>query len=183
MKYRREWAVPDHCLPSEKYEVVPDVLCLAKALGGGMPLGAFISSKTIMDTLAHNPALGHLTTFGGNPVSAAAACASFDILKESRLWESVEEKAHLLTKGLEEYSAIRELRKSGLLIALDFLTPELASRALEFMWANRLISDRFYFALRLSGFRPLIIDAKEANSVNQTLHQILKQLGDGKTMD
>lgn len=168
----------------EKYEVVPDVLCLAKALGAGMPLGAFISSKKIMDTLAHNPALGHLTTFGGNPVSAAAACASFDILKESKLWELAEKKASQLTNGLEKHSAIRELRKSGLLIALDFLTPELATQALELMWANHLISDRFLFcptALRLSP--PLIIDTEEANKVNQTLHRILKQLVDEKTMD
>ncbi|MGC8865450.1 MAG: aspartate aminotransferase family protein [Bacteroidales bacterium] len=161
----------------EKFGVIPDILCLAKALGAGMPLGAFISSKSRMDTLAVNPALGHLTTFGGNPISAAAACAGFDVLIESRLWETVDEKAEILTKGLDAYPHIREVRRAGLLIAIDFQSIELADRMLGFLWKNRLISDRFLFcptALRLSP--PLIITKEEAFEVNKRLHNILNQL-------
>ncbi len=168
----------------EKYGVVPDILCLAKALGAGMPLGAFISSKQNMDTLAYNPSLGHLTTFGGNPVSAAAACAGFDVLRSSKLWETVEKKSQLLTEGLHFSPLIREIRSAGMLIALDFQTPQLAVSMLRKMWAHRLISDRFLFcptALRLSP--PLIISEEEAKNINKTLHQILKNLEDGKNLD
>ena len=168
----------------EKYGVVPDIVCLAKALGAGMPLGAFISSKQNMDTLAGNPPLGHLTTFGGHPVSAAAACAGFDVLTQARLWESAEEKASLLTAGLSSYKVLREVRSAGLLIALDFQSADLATQMLRLMWEHHLISDRFLFcptALRLSP--PLVISHEEALTVNKTLHAILQQLDDGKTMD
>lgn len=161
----------------EKYKVIPDILCLAKALGAGMPLGAFISSKSRMEVLAVNPALGHLTTFGGNPVSASAACAGFDLLTESKLWETVDEKAEILTEGLENHPLVREVRKAGLLIGVDFQTVEWADKMLSLLWKNRLISDRFLFcptALRLSP--PLIISYEEAREVNQRLLNILNQL-------
>lgn len=161
----------------EKYGVIPDILCLAKALGAGMPLGAFISSKNHMDTLAKNPALGHLTTFGGNPVSAAAACAGFDVLMQTRLWETVDEKVEILTKGFEAYPYIREVRKAGLLIGIDFQSVELADIMLGLLWKHRFISDRFLFcptALRLSP--PLIISFEEAFEINKSLHTILNQL-------
>ena len=73
----------------ENYEVTPDILCLAKAMGGGMPIGAFISSKEIMSSLTFNPELGHITTFGGHPVCCAAALANLKLLTESNIIENV----------------------------------------------------------------------------------------------
>lgn len=100
-----------------RYGVTPDILVLAKALGGGMPLGAFISSKEIMSSLTHNPSLGHITTFGGHPVCCAAGLASLEVILEENLVEAAREKEKLLRKGLI-HSAIREVRGEGLLLAV-----------------------------------------------------------------
>ncbi len=157
--------------------VVPDVLCLAKALGGGMPIGAFVADRSVMHALAFDPPLGHLTTFGGNPLSAAAACASIETLTGSRLYEDAGQKAKLLLEGITRHEAVAGTRNAGLLAAIQFKNSETASKALETMWENRLISDRFLFchdALRLSP--PLIITHEECVQVNALLNRILKHL-------
>jgi len=157
--------------------VVPDVLCLAKALGGGMPLGAFVASKQLMDVLAFDPPLGHLTTFGGNPLSAAAACASLETMTRLRIYENAEEKAGLLLHGLTRHAAVAGTRNAGLLAAIQFVSPAMADKALEAFWQNRLISDRFLFchdALRISP--PLIITTEECVHINELLNSILNNL-------
>ena len=161
----------------EKYKTVPDVLCLAKALGGGMPIGAFISSKKMMDTLAYDPSLGHITTFGGNPVSAAAACAVLEILQNEIDISASDEKARRLIDRLENFKVINEVRFSGLLIAVEFHHLNQADRALQLFWENCLISDRFLFcenALRISP--PLCITFEQCHEVNKTLQLIFEQL-------
>lgn len=103
----------------EKYNIIPDILLLAKGLGGGMPLGAFISSHEIMQTLTFNPVLGHITTFGGHPVSCAAALANIEVIINEKLIESVETKSNLFIQLLSKSKAISEIRSAGLMIALQ----------------------------------------------------------------
>ena len=103
----------------EHYGVVPDILVLAKALGGGMPLGAFIASKAIMETLSFNPALGHITTFGGHPVSCAAGLAAFSYLQNNISAEDIAAKADLFDKLLAAHPAVKEIRYKGLLMAVE----------------------------------------------------------------
>ena len=100
-----------------KYGVTPDIVCLAKAFGGGMPLGAFVSRPEIMQTLQENPVLGHITTFGGHPVCCAAGLAALNYLLDNKVVEGVEAKGTLYAQLLGNHPAVREIRRSGLLLA------------------------------------------------------------------
>jgi acetylornithine/succinyldiaminopimelate/putrescine aminotransferase len=155
------------------YEVVPDILLLAKSLGGGMPLGAFISKKTLLRSFTFRPVLGHLTTFGGHPVSCAAALATIDVLLEEKLIDTVEEKARRFLDKLQ-HPAITEVRKAGLMMAVelrtDFPVGDFLMRALE----NGLITDWFLF--NHSSFRiapPLIITFEEIDMVCEVIMSTL----------
>ena len=103
----------------EHSAIVPDILLLGKALGGGMPLGAFIAKKEVMWVLAHSPALGHITTFGGHPVCCAAGCAAFKVLLDEKMVKQVKEKENLFLKLLW-HEKIRSVHSAGLLIAVEF---------------------------------------------------------------
>ncbi|MEM7107123.1 MAG: aspartate aminotransferase family protein [Bacteroidota bacterium] len=103
----------------EHYGIFPDILTSAKALGGGLPLGAFISSHEIMKTLTHNPMLGHITTFGGNPVSCAAALATLEVIEDEKLLDQVETKGQLIEE-LVSHPKIVEIRRVGLMFAIEF---------------------------------------------------------------
>ena len=103
----------------QQFDIVPDILLLGKALGGGMPLGAFIADKKIMDCLASNPGLGHINTFGGHPVCCAAGNAAMQVLLEENIVESVFEKENLFIKNLQS-PKIKAIRSKGLMIALEF---------------------------------------------------------------
>jgi acetylornithine/succinyldiaminopimelate/putrescine aminotransferase len=105
----------------EQYKVIPDILCLAKGMGGGMPIGAFISSKAVMDTLTNNPALGHITTFGGHPVSCAAGLASLNIIAHEKLHEASNTKGQLF-RTLLKHPHIDHIRGSGLFLAVEMKT-------------------------------------------------------------
>ena len=105
----------------EHYDIIPDILLIAKGMGGGMPIGAFISSKEIMDTLKDNPILGHITTFGGHPVSCAAGLASLNVILEQNLIAGVPEKNHLF-KELLSHSKIKEVRGMGLMMSIQLDT-------------------------------------------------------------
>ena len=107
----------------EHYGVTPDIITLAKAMGGGMPIGAFVSSKDNMETLTTNPELGHITTFGGNPVSCAAALATLKVLEEEKLVEYCEEKGKIFEKKLDN-PRIKEFRRIGLMMALELESSE-----------------------------------------------------------
>ncbi len=102
----------------EQYGITPDILLLAKGMGGGMPIGAFVSSKEIMSVLMDNPFLGHITTFGGHPVTCAAALATLETMLEEKHFEDVERKALLFKKYLI-HPAIKEIRNAGLIMAVD----------------------------------------------------------------
>ena len=107
----------------EHFGIAPDILTVAKAFGGGLPIGAFISDQKIMKTLTHDPMLGHITTFGGNPVCCAAALASLQVLENENLIAEVERKGLLFEKYLK-HSSIQEMRRIGLLFAVDFDSAE-----------------------------------------------------------
>ncbi len=105
----------------EQFDIAPDILLSAKSLGGGMPLGAFIADKSLMHELTHDPILGHITTFGGHPVSCTAGLASFKIIKNNIEDYRVFEKEKLF-RSLLKHEAIKEVRSRGLLIAIEFDT-------------------------------------------------------------
>ena len=107
----------------EHYGIVPDILTVAKAFGGGLPIGAFIADKKMMETFTFNPMLGHITTFGGNPVCCASALATLNVLTEEGVIDKVEEKGKLFEKYLK-HPAIKEIRRIGLLFAIDFDSDE-----------------------------------------------------------
>jgi acetylornithine/succinyldiaminopimelate/putrescine aminotransferase len=107
----------------EHFDVIPDILTLAKALGGGLPLGAFISSKPHMAKLTNDPMLGHITTFGGNPVSCAASLAVLETIETEGLLEQVEDKGRYFESRLI-HPRIKEIRRKGLMFAIEFSTPE-----------------------------------------------------------
>ncbi len=103
----------------QQFDIVPDILLLGKALGGGMPLGAFISDKKTMDCLTSNPVLGHINTFGGHPVCCAAGNAAMQVLLRENIIDSVFEKENLFLEHLQS-SKIKSIRSKGLMIALEF---------------------------------------------------------------
>ena len=145
----------------EHYEVVPDVLLLAKGMGGGMPIGAFVANREIMHCLTENPVLGHITTFGGNAVTAAAALAALNVLLSEKLIEQVEEKGSYFDRFLQHQKAI-SYRRKGLMIALEFVDFETNKKIIDECIEQGLITDWFLFApnfLRIGP--PLIISEKE----------------------
>jgi acetylornithine/succinyldiaminopimelate/putrescine aminotransferase len=138
--------------------VVPDILLLAKSLGGGMPIGCFIADKKIMQSLTHDPVLGHITTFGGNAVCCAAALAALQVIVEQKLYEGAEQKAQLFKEKLI-HSAIRKINNKGLMLAVHLDNYENLRKVINKSLQNGLIADWFLFAphaLRIAP--PLIID-------------------------
>ena len=166
----------------DRFGVIPDILLLAKALGGGMPLGAFISSKEIMSSLVTNPSLGHITTFGGHPVCCAAGLASLEVIISEKLDEKAAFMASLFRKLLI-HPLIKEIRGEGLFLAVQLdnaaYIPYIISNAPNF----GLVLDYFLFCE--SAFRiapPLIITPDEItiacnlliNLLDDTLKNALK---------
>jgi len=114
----------------EHYDMSPDILVCAKGMGGGMPIGAFISSPEIMGVLKHDPILGHITTFGGHPVSAAASLATIEILLEDGLIRQVDMKAELFRRKLV-HPEIKEIRNKGLMMAVEFSSFETLKKIID----------------------------------------------------
>lgn len=114
----------------EQFDIVPDILTIAKAFGGGLPIGAFIADKAIMECLTHDPVLGHITTFGGNPVCCASALATLEVIEREKLLATVEEKGKLFEQLLR-HPSIKEIRRIGLMFAIDFDSAERVNRIVE----------------------------------------------------
>ncbi len=112
----------------QNYNVTPDIFITGKGLGGGMPIGAFVSSAALMDTLQITPKLGHITTFGGHPVIAAAALATLETLFTSTLMQETLSKEQIIRDRLEGHSDILEIRGKGLMLALLMKDSELATK-------------------------------------------------------
>jgi acetylornithine/succinyldiaminopimelate/putrescine aminotransferase len=133
-------------------DIVPDILLLGKALGGGMPLGAFIADKKWMDAFTGNPVLGHITTFGGHPVCCAAGMAAMMALLEEGLIDTVKEKEELF-RSLLVHPKIKAVRSFGLWMAVEFDSFETNKKVIDACITNGLLTDWFLFAsncLRIS---------------------------------
>lgn len=136
----------------EQFDVVPDILLLGKALGGGMPLGAFVADKKIMDVLTHDPVLGHINTFGGHPVCCAAGLAAFNVLLDEKIMDGVRDKEKLfislLTNGSDGLKPSRPItiRSCGLMIALEFEDFEMNKSIIDKLIEQGIFTDWFLFA-------------------------------------
>ena len=161
----------------ETYGVTPDILCIAKGMGGGMPIGAFISSKENMDTLKNNPKLGHITTFGGHPISCAAALSTLQtLLHNSSIINSIPAKEKLFRKGLE-HSIVKEIRGIGLMLAIELGDIEKCRNFVELAYKKGLITFFFLFtgtAVRLTP--PLIITEEEIQFACKKIQEVLNEL-------
>lgn len=158
----------------EQWGIIPDILLLAKGMGGGMPLGAFIAPEHIMASLKDNPYLGHITTFGGHPVSCAASLATLKVLLREPYLAEVKEKEQLFRRLLV-HSAIKEVRSFGLLIAVVFTDFTFTKKVIDLCIDNGVITDWFLFAdncLRIAP--PLIISPKQIEEACQIIVQCIE---------
>lgn len=145
----------------EQFGIVPDILLLGKALGGGMPLGAFIADIKLMRHFSTNPVLGHITTFGGHPISCAAGMAAFDVLLHENLLSALEQKTSLFREILV-HPRIRHFRAAGLLMAIEFDSYATNKKIIDRCISHGVFTDWFLFAphcMRLAP--PLVISADE----------------------
>lgn len=161
----------------QHYGIVPDILCTAKAFGGGMPLGAFIASKRVMDVLKTNPVLGHITTFGGHPVCCAAGLAALEYTLSEGLMEQAESKGALYEKLLGDHPLVREIRRVGLLMAIEFGDAELTARIVWDAVEAGLMTEWFMFhetAMRIAP--PLTITPAEIEESCTILRKVLDRV-------
>lgn len=145
----------------EHFDIVPDILVCAKGMGGGMPIGAFIANREVMGAFKNNPLLGHITTFGGHPVSAAASLATIQILQEENLISQVETKANLF-KSLLVHPKIKSIRNKGLMMAVEFESFEVLKKIIDRAIELGVITDWFLFcddSMRIAP--PLVITEEE----------------------
>ena len=140
----------------EGFDVVPDILLCAKGMGGGMPIGAFISSAAIMSVFRNNPILGHITTFGGHPVSCAASLATLQVIQQERLHEQAEAKGQLF-KQLLRHPAIREVRGKGLMLAVEFDSFDVLKPIIDRAIVAGVITDWFLFCNNSMRIAPPLI--------------------------
>ncbi len=157
----------------EQFEIVPDVLLLGKALGGGMPLGAFVADKKMMDTLTENPVLGHINTFGGHPVCCAAGLAAFGVLQEENLIATVFQKEELFKKLLQPLNI--PIHSHGLMMALVFKNFEQNKAIIDALITEGIFTDWFLFAsncLRIAP--PLNITMEEIEKACVKIAQVVK---------
>ncbi len=160
-----------------KFGVTPDIVCLAKALGGGMPLGAFVSDHDTMNLLTHNPVLGHITTFGGHPVCCAAGLAAMTYLEEHSLPQEAERKGALFEELVGDHPQVVEVRRCGLLLAVELGSSEKYFRLLDIFIEEGILSDCFLFcesAFRISP--PLTITDDEIRSCAALIRSCLDRL-------
>nr|WP_310784027.1 aspartate aminotransferase family protein [uncultured Alistipes sp.] len=158
----------------QQYGIVPDILCTAKAFGGGMPLGAFIASNRIMSVLKTNPVLGHITTFGGHPVCCAAGLAALEYILSERLTEQADAKGALYESLLAGHPLVREIRRTGLLLGVEFGDSELTARIVLRAIDRGLMTEWFLFhdtAMRIAP--PLTITDAEIRESCEILLEVL----------
>lgn len=159
----------------EHFEVVPDILLLGKALGGGMPLGAFIADKKIMSSLMDAPVLGHITTFGGHPVCCAAGMAAMKALMDEEMMKQAKQKEGLF-QSLLVHPKIKIIRSFGLWLAIEFDSFETNKKIIDDCIANGILTDWFLFAsncLRISP--PLIISEEQIKKACNIILQAIEK--------
>lgn len=153
--------------------VIPDILLLGKALGGGLPLGAFIADTVLMNQLSDNPVLGHITTFGGHPLCCAAGNAAFGALLEEGMLHDIKKKEALFLQLLR-HPSIRQVRSAGLWLSVEFDSFETNKRVIDQCIANGVLTDWFLFAsrcLRISP--PLVITEEQIRKACDIIHNAI----------
>ncbi|MTI40868.1 aspartate aminotransferase family protein [Fulvivirga lutimaris] len=161
----------------EHFNVVPDILTTAKALGGGLPIGAFIASREMMHSLTHDPMLGHITTFGGNPVCCAAANATLEVIENERLLDSVESKGQCFEELLQ-HPRIKEIRRIGLFFAIEFESADDVAKIVNYCLQHGIIT--FWFLSCPNSFRiapPLNITNQEIEHACKVIVDAINTLG------
>jgi acetylornithine/N-succinyldiaminopimelate aminotransferase len=159
----------------QHFNVVPDIFLLGKALGGGMPLGAFIADRSLMNQLSDNPVLGHITTFGGHPVCCAAGMASLKVLLETKFDIKSKEQQF---KSLLVHPAIKAVRSFGLWMAVEFDSFDTCKKVIDNCIKGGVITDWFLFAsncMRISP--PLTISAAEIETACRVIVDSIKEVG------
>ncbi|MGC4101664.1 aspartate aminotransferase family protein [Ferruginibacter sp.] len=157
----------------EQFDVIPDILLLGKALGGGMPLGAFVADKKMMDALSHDPVLGHINTFGGHPVCCAAGLAAFEVLLEEKLIDAVKAKEQLFM-SLLQHPKIKAVRSCGLMISVEFEDFETNKKIIDALITQGVFTDWFLFASNcLRIVPPLVISEEEITTACNKITAIL----------
>jgi acetylornithine/succinyldiaminopimelate/putrescine aminotransferase len=160
----------------EQFEIEPDILTIGKAFGGGLPLAGFVASHEMMQTFTSNPMLGHITTFGGNPVCCASALATLEVLTEGNFLKDVEKKGRLF-ESLLQHPSIKEIRRIGLMFAIDFDTADRVNRIVAN--ARELGVICYWFLSHPYSFRiapPLTISEQE---IKESCAVILKAIDNG----
>lgn len=159
----------------EQYGIIPDILLSAKSLGGGMPIGAFITSSEIMGSLKENPILGHITTFGGHPVCCRAGHAALQVLIEENYIEEVENKGAYLEKMLD-HPAILAKRRKGLMMSLEFQNFDQNKRIIDRCIELGVITDWFLFSDKCMRIGPpLIITYDELKTAASLILQAIEE--------
>jgi acetylornithine/succinyldiaminopimelate/putrescine aminotransferase len=157
----------------EQFSIIPDIVLLGKALGGGMPLGAFAADKKLMEKFTEDPVLGHITTFGGHPVCCAAGMAAMNAMLEEGMIKEVKTKGELFN-SLLVHPSIKAVRSCGLWLAVEFDSFETNKKIIDHCIANGLLTDWFLFAptcLRISP--PLIISEEQIKKACKILMQAI----------
>jgi acetylornithine/N-succinyldiaminopimelate aminotransferase len=160
----------------EQFNLVPDILLLGKALGGGMPMGAFIADKKIMDSLSSNPVLGHINTFGGHPVCCASGLAAFNVLLNDKLVDAVKNKEALFIQQLS-HTAIQKVNSHGLMMAIFFEDFDQNKKIIDACIAKGVFTDWFLFAdnaLRI--VPPLSISEEEIKTACKHIIEVLQEM-------
>jgi acetylornithine/N-succinyldiaminopimelate aminotransferase len=160
----------------EHFGIVPDILTLGKALGGGMPIGALVSSQERLMEFTHAPMLGHITTFGGHPVISAAAAAAVQVLKSEINWNTLEEKAQRFEDRFRQHPELIEIRRVGMMFAFDMVSAERVERVVSRCMEKGLIT--FWFLSHPYSFRlspPLTITEDELNLAADLILQAIEE--------
>jgi len=152
---------------------VPDILCLAKAMGGGLPVSALLGKAELLDQLTHDPVFGHISSMGGHPVCMAGAVAAWNLLTQTDLLARAEKRADQLSKAISAMSGVT-LRQRGLYMAVELESAERLNHVMDDLFARGLLAGRFFFndrAFRLTP--PLTITESECNQALEILEETL----------
>ena len=160
----------------EHFDIVPDIVTIGKAFGGGMPIGGLVTSQKIMSLFTSNPPLGHITTFGGHPMCCAGALAGLEVLENENIVSKVEQKG-VLFESLLKHKMIMEIRRKGLFFAIELKNPDIVQKVVEGCKNKGLLS--FWFLSCPESFRiapPLIITEKQIAFSCEIINEVMDEL-------
>lgn len=160
----------------EHFNIVPDIVTVGKAFGGGMPIGGLVTSQKLMSLFSHNPKLGHITTFGGHPVCCAGALAALEVLTKENLITTAEKKGQLF-ESLLSHSLIKSLRRKGMFFAIEMDSPEIVQKVVEGCKKNGVLS--FWFLSCPESFRiapPLTINNQEIKDSCEIIINVMNEI-------